>query len=158
MIELWGLKKKLCPKAKDPPTAMVDNDGNLKTTAEGIQELSLQKLAIERLRERDIKDELKVMKETKQKLYEQNLRKCKENKTPDWTYEEVENVLNKLKPGVSRDPMGLANELFSSKVAGPDLVLAVQKLMNNIKRDQVFPDEFEKCNISSIWKSKGPKK
>ena len=34
--KLWGLKKKLCPKAKDPPTAMVDNDGNLKTTAEGI--------------------------------------------------------------------------------------------------------------------------
>ena len=24
--KLWGLKKKLCPRAKDPPTAMLDNE------------------------------------------------------------------------------------------------------------------------------------
>ena len=31
------------------------------------------------------------------------------------------------------------------------------KLMNRIKSDQVFPDCFEPCNITSIWKSKGAK-
>ena len=154
---LWELKKKLWPRAKDPPTAMLDNEDNLVTSDECIQELSLQKLAVERLREREIKDELKDMKEVKEKRCEDNLKKAKLNKTPDWNLEEVKIVLHNLKTGVSRDPMGLANELFHPNVAGSDLILAIQKLMNKIKRDQVFPARFEICNISSIWKSKGPK-
>ena len=53
------------------------------TSAKCIQELSLQKLAVDRLRERNIIEELKHMKETKDKLCDQNLRKSKLNKTPD---------------------------------------------------------------------------
>ena len=53
----WKLKQKLCPKARDPPTAMVDDEGNLVTSAEGIQELSLKKLAIERLRNKTYEKE-----------------------------------------------------------------------------------------------------
>ena len=154
---LWGLKKKLCPRAKDPPTAMLDDKGNLVTSEERIQELSLQKLAVERLRDREMKHELKEMRKTKEKLCEQNLKTAKLNKTPDWTLDEVKIVLKNLKAGVSRDPMGLANELFHPNVAGSDLMLAIQKLMNKIKKDQVFPVRFEMCNIASIWKSKGPK-
>ena len=154
---LWKLKKKLCPKAKDPPTAMLDDEGNLLTSAESIQELSLQKLAIQRLRYREIKEDLKHMRETKEKLCELNLEKAKNNKTPDWTEAEVKIVLKNLKAGVSRDPLGLANELFHPNVAGNDLLLAITKLVNRIKRDQVFPKSFQSCNISSIWKSKGPK-
>ena len=155
--KLWSLKKKLCPRAKDPPTAMLDDQGNLVTSAESIQELSLKKLATERLRDREMKTELKHMRKTKETLCELNLAKAKLNKTPDWTLKDVEIVLKNLKSGISRDPMGLANELFHPEVAGSDLKLALLKLMNKIKRDQIFPEKFEECNISSIWKSKGPK-
>ena len=50
--------------------------------------------------------------------------------------------------------MGYANELFKPKVAGDDLKVAILKLMNRMKREQVNPDAFELCNISSIWKRK----
>ena len=36
-------------------------------------------------------------------------------------------------------------------------LLAMINLMNTIKRDQLSPEQFEVCNITSIWKSKGPK-
>ena len=48
--KMWTLKKKLCPRAEDPTMAMVDDSGNIVTSVERIQELSLQKLAIKILR------------------------------------------------------------------------------------------------------------
>ena len=35
--QIWTLKKKLCPRSKDPPTAMLDSRGNLLTTDKAIQ-------------------------------------------------------------------------------------------------------------------------
>ena len=68
---------------------------------------------------------------------------------------EVEKVLKNLKNGVSRDPLGYANEIFNPKVAGDDLINAITKLVNRIKTEQVFPQCLQDCNISSIWKCKG---
>ena len=62
-----------------------------------------------------------------------------------------------LKKDKSRDPHGYCNELFKEDVAGDDLKLAVLKLMNRIKKDQIFPKCMELCNISSIWKGKSPR-
>ena len=78
-------------------------------------------------------------------------------KTPPWTLSDLEKVLKSLKKQKSRDPHGLANDLFRPGVAGDDLKLAVLKLMNMIKNHQTYPRCLELCNISSIWKSKGPK-
>ena len=39
---LWEIKKSLCPKSRDPPTAMIDpQSGNLLTSEEKIEEASL---------------------------------------------------------------------------------------------------------------------
>ena len=62
-----------------------------------------------------------------------------------------------LKKDKSRDPHDYCNELFKEDVAGDDLKLAVLKLMNRIKKDQIFPKCMELCNISSIWKGKSPR-
>ena len=59
--KLWSLKKKLCPRAKEPSRAMIDEAGNIVTSVERMQELSLQKLAVERLRDRDMKEDLQEM-------------------------------------------------------------------------------------------------
>ena len=37
---LWKLKKRLSPQGQDPPTAMMDETGNLVTSAEGIKNLA----------------------------------------------------------------------------------------------------------------------
>ena len=103
---------------------MLDDDGNLITTSDDINELALQKLAVERLHNRPIKEGMEEMKDKKETLCQQNLKKARANKTPDWTEEEVKEVLKHLKNNVARDPLGYANELFNPKVDGDDLVKA----------------------------------
>ena len=39
---LWELKKKICPNTRDPPTAMLDSEGNLVTSEERIKELAVK--------------------------------------------------------------------------------------------------------------------
>ena len=80
-----------------------------------------------------------------------------ENKTEDWTMEDLIIVLNSLKTKKSRDALGYCNELFKPEHIGEDLKLAILKLMNKIKQCQEFPESLEFCNISSIYKRKGSK-
>ena len=80
------------------------------------------------------------------------LEHAKKNKTPPWEMEELLIVLKQLKNKKSRDPLGLANELFDPNTAVHDLLEAVLKLMNRIKSYQVFPDCLRLCNVSKIYK------
>ena len=66
-------------------------------------------------------------------------------------------MLKSLKKQHSRDPVGLANDIFCLEVAEDDLKLAILKLMNRIKLEQMYLECLEPCNISSIWKMKGSK-
>ena len=80
---------------------------------------------------------------------------AKKKVTQPWTMEQLESVLEYLKKENSRDPFGYANEIFRPEVAGDDLKLAILKLMNRVKFDQIFPEVLELCDVSSIWKRKG---
>ena len=153
--KLWSLKKKIFPKSRDPPTAMVDpKSGNLLTTEEKIEEAALN-VYKERLRNRPMNKNIEHIKDAKEMLCKKLLELAKCNKTPAWTIKDLNLVLKNLKKQKSRDPYGLANDLFRPEVAGSDLKLALLKLMNKIKDDQEYPRNLELCNISSIWKSKG---
>ena len=77
-------------------------------------------------------------------------------KTPPWTKSEVVKAMKGLKSSKSRDPTNIANELFHPSVAGEDLIIAIMNLMNRIKSDLVYPECLNLCNISSIYKQKGP--
>ena len=41
---------------------------------------------------------------------------------------------------------------------GDDLHVAVQNMMNNIKKQQIFPQCLQECNITSLFKNKGSRK
>ena len=152
---LWNFKKDIFPKCTDPPTAMKDPlSGNLLTTDEKIQEAAVN-VYKKRLENRPIKDDLKHIKDAKEMLCDKLLKLAGSQKTPPWKLKDLEKVLKYLKKQKSRDPLGLANEIFRPEVAGDDLKLAVLKLMNRIKDDQKYPECLELCNISSIWKKKG---
>ena len=62
--KLWQLKKKLSPKCRDPPTAMLDLEGNLVTSAHEIEKLSVE-IFKDRLRNRPMKAELSELKKKK---------------------------------------------------------------------------------------------
>ena len=102
---LWKLKKKLSPRCRDPPTAMLDTKGNIITSATAIEALAVETYK-KRLENRSMKDELKDMQNDKEELCKLRLKLASNNKTPDWTMEELETVLNYLKKNKIRDPLG----------------------------------------------------
>ena len=73
--------------------------------------------------------------------------------TEPWTIEDMDQAIKDLDDGKSRDALGHANELI--KCAGSDFKLAILKIMNRMKREHVFPEALEVCNISSLYKHKG---
>ena len=103
---------------------------NLLTTEDKIQDAAVLTYT-KRLANRPIKDDLQHIKDAKEALCDKLLEVARSNKTPPWEMKHLEK--------------------------GDDLKLALLKFMNRIKQDQVFPECLELCNISSIWKRKGPR-
>ena len=151
---LWNLKKKISPKCRDPPTAMMDQDGNIVTSEKAIEALAV-KTYQERLQNRKIKENLNNLKNDKENLCKLRLKMAGRNITPDWTMKQLEVVLKYLKKNKSRDPFGYANDIFHIDVAGDNLKEAILILMNRIKKEQKYPKALEDCDISSIYKNKG---
>ena len=90
---LWKLKKKLSPKCRDPPTAMMDSHGNLVTSEKAIEALSVETYK-KRLENRQMKDDLKNMQRDKEELCKLRLKLASKKRTPDWTMEQLEKVLD----------------------------------------------------------------
>ena len=153
---LWKLKQKISPRPTDPLTAMMNEEGVLITEPEEIEKLALQhyQKLFENL---PIDEDLKEMQILKEKVCKMRLKICSETKTDPWTNEDIEYVLKQLKNDKSRDPLGYANELFKGGVAGKDLKLAILKIMNRIKCEQKIPKVMQLCNITSLYKHKGPR-
>ena len=131
-------------------------DGNLVTNVETIKDMAA-KAYKHRLRNRPIKEGMEEMKKAKEKVALKVMEAASNNKTDSWDMADLDIVLKKLKNNKSRDPHGLVNELFKDETAGEDLKVAILHLMNRIKDEQIYPKCLELCNISSIWKLKGPR-
>ena len=155
--KLWKLKKKLRGIVNEPPSAMLDEHGNLVTSSKALEELSIN-MYKERLKSLQIKGELKMHLMQREKLCKEQLEGAQYVKTPDWTIQDLETVLKQLKNNKSQDPLDLANELFKPTNEGSDLKKAMLLLMNQIKSTKVFPDVLKYCNITSLYKGKGPRK
>ena len=153
---MWKLRKKMCPKNRDPPTAMIDKKGNLLTSDKAIQDRAVEAYT-ERLENNKIEPHLKDLEKDINELCEIRLKVSKRNKTPPWSMDDLKLAVKQLGKEKSRDPEGLINELFKEEVAGDDLLLAVLRLMNLIKSRQQYPKHLEKCNITSIYKKKSRK-
>ena len=154
--KLWKLKIKLRGIVTEPPTAMLDMQGNLVTRSSAIEKLTMEMYS-ERLKALNIKEDLKLHQLQQENLCEKRLKETQAIKTPLWTMEDIDEVLKELKNNKSRDPMALANELFKPDNAGADLKTAVLKLMNQIKTQLIFPEPLRYCNITSLYKHKGSK-
>ena len=91
--KLWKLKNKLSPRFIDPPTAMRNSEGKLRTSAEDIlKEAEKHYTAV--FEEKIIGTEHKEYKNCKEDLCKKRLDKCSLTKTPDWTVEDVKHVIN----------------------------------------------------------------
>ena len=152
---LWKLKRKIFPKPCNVPTAMKDPNGKLITDVDGFKKNTVNHYK-KVLRNRPIKEGLEKHQLEKEEVCKMRLELSKTNKTPDWTKKDILEALKGLKNKKSRDPNDFSNEIFNPKVAGEDLVLAILALMNRIKSDQIYPKCLQLCNITSLYKQKGP--
>ena len=156
-LGLWRLKRDLCQTQPEPPSAKIDKGGNLISSPNLLKKLYLDTYS-ERLRNREMKPELKELYFLKSKLWELRLEKLKTSKSKLWTLADLEKVLRKLKTNKSRDPHGLINDIFRPGVIGEDLKLAMLDLFNSIKAELKIPKMFQYANITTIWKKKGSRR
>ena len=155
--KFWKIKKKVFPKSREPPSAMLDKSGNLLTTEKAIQDRALEAY-VERLKPNQIEKHLKSYEEANNTLCEERLKITKQNTTDPWVINDIEEAIKDLDNNKSRDAFDYANELFKEGVAGKDLKLALLKLMNHMKAKHQYPEALEYCNITSLYKHKGSHK
>ena len=151
---MWKVKKKLFPRAKDPPTCKIDSNGNKVTDIAALKSL-YKKTYISRLEHRKIKPQFLELEKLKDELWEVRLILLKKRKSQPWTIRDLKSATKELKDNKCRDPDSLISELFKEGVAGKDLNSAVLKLMNMILETFYIPEEILRSNITSIWKGKG---
>ena len=113
--KLWQLKKRLRGIVSEPPSAMLDQYGNLVINSQKLEELTL-KTYIDRLKALEIREDLKVHKMQREQLCNEQIKQAQEVKTPSWTMSELNTVLKQLKSNKSCDPLGFANELLNLKM------------------------------------------
>ena len=108
----------------------MDKKGNLVTSVKGVEKLAIKHYT-EVLKNRPMLDKYKGLKYDKEALCEERVKVAKENKSPPWKMNDLENILKFLETKKSRDSYGLANELFKPEIAGRDLKIALLAMMNN---------------------------
>ena len=148
--KLWRLKKKLCPKPSEFPSAMQGSDDRLIATDEEILNEAVNHYQ-NVFKEREMEADLYYIKTAHEILCEERLNIAGNNKTPPWTIKDVTSVLKSLKTGKSKDCCDMPNEIFKPGVVGDDLVLAVTSLMNIIKYELNFQDPMNKCNVTNLF-------
>ena len=153
----WSLVRKTRPKYLPTiPVGKVNKKGNMITDQEGLKELYLDTF-LWRLRDRPMRPDLKDLQSIKTKMFEIILKTCANTRTDPWTIQELDKVLNSLKKDKCRDPKGLVNELFSTKVAGKNLKTSLLVLFNSIKESDKIPSFMKIADITTIYKGKGSK-
>ena len=151
----WSMKKKLSPKnTVDPPCAKKDKNGKLTTDKEALEKLYVDTYK-ERLAPNPVSEDNAEVQELKEYLFNLKYKIAAERQTKDWNIEDLEKALKTLKNNKARDEHGHTYELF--KHGGKDLKNSLLRLLNCVRRTQIYPSILTPSNISSIWKRKGSK-
>ena len=153
---VWRLRQKMFPKPIEHLTAKRDKKGNLVTDPEALKEIYIDGY-VDRLQHRKMIPELLKLKTLREELFHQRLTLSKENKSPKWTMDDLDQALRHLKERKATDPTGLVNELFTIQNIGEDLKESILILMNKIKENFQHPKFMSMANITSLWKRKGAK-
>ena len=150
----WKLKNRLFSSPRTPPIVKCDTSGNLITSNNALKKLYINTY-IERLSHKLMKPELMDIFWLKTDLWDIRSASIARNSSANWTSQNLQNVLSKLKNNKALDPLGMVNEVFKPGCIGPDLFTALLNLFNMCKSSQMIPTQLTLSNITSIHKNKG---
>ena len=108
---------------------------------------------IDRLAPNQTEEGYEEIRAYQDKLFDLRLQLSKNSKGMDWTFNDLEKVLQSLKNNKARDSHGHIYELY--KYGGHDLKYSMLRTFNMIKRKQIYPQIFQSANISLFYKNKG---
>ena len=89
---MWKIKKRICPRPKDPPSAKKDEFGNLITAPSALKNLYLQTYKI-RLEYRKMNERYEGIRQLKTELWDLRFESLKEKISVPWTLEDLEKQL-----------------------------------------------------------------
>ena len=136
--------KKLWPKHNSIPMAKMNHIGKVISKPREIKNLMIKEY-IERLRKRPLRQDMKVVMQKRNIIFQNILREAKSRKSPEWSMEDLNLAISKLKNNKSRDFEGYSNELFKSDIIGSDLKMSLLVMFNKIKENCFIP-KFMNCS------------
>ena len=142
---MWKLMKKLSPTAKR------NHSGKRITGAREIKTL-LAKEYKERLRSRPQRPDLKVMGRRKKRIIQLKMKLAESRESPDWTMDDLDEALRKLKNNKSRDFEGYINEIFKKNVIGSDLKKSLLIMFNKLRRSKLIVEFMNWANVTTVPK------
>ena len=150
--KMWKLLKKLWPKnGNSSPTAKMNHLGKIVSGPKELK-LLLAKEYKERLRTRPVRPDLRSMKVRKNRLFRLKLKLATAAESPDWTIENLDQVLARLKNNKSRDHDGYINEIFKKDVIGNDLKNSMVIMFNKLKKKKMIALFMNFANITTVPK------
>ena len=149
---MWKLKKRIWPKKKSTlPVAKLNQVNKLVNTPREIKATLFQEYK-ERLRIRKIRPDFKEQKYLDKELIKLKVEKARLNKSEPFKLNELEQALNDLNQGRTRDPEGLCAMLFQNKVIGDSLKDSLLLMLNLIKQEGKVPHFMNVTTVTTIPK------
>ena len=152
--KMWKLRKKLCPKNVEKPSAKFNEKGKLVTDKNELKDL-YKNTYIKRLSHREILPQYSTIFNLKNYLFNLRIIVSSKIKSSDWTMSQLMKVLKNLKNNKSGDHFGMVYELFKPDLIGQDLLQSLLILCNKIKNQQKIPQFLKYTDITSFYKNKG---
>ena len=130
----------------DLSSSKINHSGELVSVATEIKELMAKEYG-ERLRDRLMRPDLKSFIVRKQEIFEMKMERAGRKESPDWSMEELDKVLAKIKNNKSRDFEGYINEIFKTPVVGSDLKNSLEIMFNKLRKEKLISRFFNYANI-----------
>ena len=105
-VGFWKVRRKLCPRRKEPPIAKRDESGNLISGTEALKMLYLNTYK-ERLKHREIDPKFSDIYLLKTELWRNRLKIVEKVKSDSWSLACLDRVLSDLKNNKAADPTGV---------------------------------------------------
>ena len=145
------IKENLAPRNKEIPHSILDRYDNLLTDSITIKNEYRTEFQY-RISKREIRFDLKWYEFFQNRSCQLRIKACKSSISPNFSLDEVKQVVGELKLGRSAYPTGMVREIF--KNCGDALLYSLVEMVNMIKTSENFPLDWNKIWIRTLKKKK----
>ena len=147
----WKMRKSINKKPPLKLAAVYKSNGERTSNEEEIKD-EIRKEFKNRLRNREPEDDWEGYVEATNSVVEQ-LIKCANDNSPDFSREELDDAIIKMKKGTSPDYYGMHADIIAK--SGDGILEPLLQVLNIIKKTCKIPETWRQVLITLIYKNKG---